>query len=150
MTTRLNVLFNGSPDGEQTFREVMGAGYSPILFSRFAKWRRASKAADIWTLEIDSLPLDRHKVTYILATERASEGDIEASAKDITESNSIPLRLSGERDFETARRIAIRKDCVELCDRVFVVNTENDIDAESQEIIAFAEEIGRRVVYLNY
>jgi len=151
MTTRLNVLFNGSPDeGAPTFREVVGAEYKQFLFSRFAKWRKASKEGDIWTLEIDALPLDRHKVTFILATESAEEEDIAASVIDITHSNSIPIRLAGEKEFDKDRRIQMKKDCVEICDRVFVVNIGEVLDDETQNVIEFAERIGRRIVYLRY
>jgi len=151
MTTRLSILFNGSPEeGSQTFREVVGTGYKSIPFSHLARWRRASREGEIWSLDVDTLPLDRPRLVYILPVESAGREDVEAAVKDITVSNSIPLYPHGENDLEASTRRKLRKDCVEICDRMLVLNVEKSIDKETQEIIDFASEIGRHTVYLNY
>ena len=151
MTTRLSILFNGSPEeGAQTLREVVGAGYKSIPFSHLARWRRASREGNIWALDVDTLPLDRPRLVYILPTESTGRDDVEAATKDITATNSVPLYLHGENDLEAGVRRKLRKDCVEICDRMLVLNIEDSIDKETQEIIDFASEIGRRTVYLKY
>ena len=151
MTVRLNVLFNGSPDeSEQTFREVVGMGYERIPFSRFVRWRLASKSADIWSMDIDVLPLDRPRVIYLLTPLSVSNEDVEASMRDITHANGLPLRLMGEETLSETQRIEMKHNCVDVCDRVFVVNSNETIDDETQSIIDIATDTGKKVSYLKY
>ena len=151
MATRLNILFNGSPDeGDVTFREVVGMGYERIPFSRFAKWRLANKSTNIWSLDIDVVPVDRPRVVYILVPDDAQNDDIETCQKEITQSISLPLRLFGEKDIAKEHRIEMKHSCVDVCDRVLVVNSNPTIDAETQSVIEYAVESGKRVAYLKY
>jgi hypothetical protein len=152
MTVRLNILFNGSPDeGVQSLREIVGRNYETVAFSRFAKWRHASKQSNVWSLDVDVVPLDRAKVIYLLPIKNAQDEDVESSKRELTSVGNLILGLSDEWALDLAQRIKLQQDCVDVCDRVFVVNTlDVDIDEETQSIIDFALDTGKRVAYLNY
>jgi len=151
MSRRLNILFNNSPEDDvQTLREVVGMGYEKIPFSQFARWRLASKQGNIWSLDIDVVPYERSKVVYILPTLTAEKADVEAIIKEVTSTLSIPLFLENTKDFSGAQREKIMHDCVEICDRIFVVNSDSDVDPDTQSIIDYGKEVGKNAVYLKY
>jgi hypothetical protein len=152
VTTRLSVLFNGSPDeeGAQTLHDIVGRDYQRLPFSRFAKWRNASKNAGIWSLDLDVVPLNRPKIIFVLVTETSTDEDVELCCRELVEVNSLPLRLFGEENINPSQRVSMKEHCVDICDRVMVVNSDEMCDDESKEIIELALTSGKRVAYLKY
>jgi hypothetical protein len=151
MTVRLNVLFNGSPDDDvQTLHEVVGRDYSKVAFSRFGKWRLASKNASIWSLDLDVLPIERPKMIFMLETLTSRRDDVLTASRELTAANNIMIHLWDVNELSVAQRITMKENCVDICDRVFVVNSTDDIDSETQSIIDIATQTGKRVAYLNY
>jgi hypothetical protein len=63
---------------------------------------------------------------------------------------SLPIRLFGTEKLTPATVRELRENCVEICDRVIVINTTDEIDDRSQDIIELALQMGKRVAYLNY
>ena len=105
---------------------------------------------NIWSLDIDVVPYERSKVVYILPTLTAEKEDVEAIIKEVTSTLSIPLFLENTKDFSGAQREKIMHDCVEICDRIFVVNSDSDVDPDTQSIIDYGKEVGKNAVYLKY
>lgn len=149
MAKRLCILFRGSPEeGAQSFIEVVGRDYQPVIAPRFVKWRLADKKIGTWSLDLDVVPLNRSKVIYLLIPENAQNEDVEACRKELTGMNNLLLTVSADH-LEREQRIALKRECVEICDRVFVVNASKT-DAETDSLVEYANEIGTRVAFLNY
>lgn len=151
MTTRLDLVFSGSPDDEESnpvLQEVIAAD-GATLPSLFIRWRRLTSKADTWAMTVDALAFDRPKIVYIVATREVTDDDLRAAVFDLTASNTVPIALYGDRELDEDRRLKLQKSCIDICDRVFVINI-GDIDDATASIIKRAEDTGRPVVYLRY
>jgi hypothetical protein len=83
-------------------------------------------------------------------TETSTDEDVELCCKELVEVNSLPLRLFGEENINPSQRVSMKEHCVDICDRVMVVNSDEMYDDESKEIIELALTSGKRVAYLKY
>jgi hypothetical protein len=145
VSTPLDFLFEGSPEGPQTLVEIKRA-YDDTgkPFGEFVKWRQLR--AGIWAMTVEALAHNRPKIVFILATQQTGDNDVLDTIKDVS-INSLPLYI--DHRSPDARQAQMQRSCVDVCDRVFVINI-GEIDNQTQLIIDYAEQIGRQVVYLRY
>lgn len=150
MSTKIRVRFHGGPeDPVQVLRDVVKQDNTEFAYSAFAKWRAAGKGTDIWTLEFDAVPTQRSRVVFILTPIGVSNEEVAESILDLQLSNTLPLVLMHDSRVELTKFEAQRRSAVEVADQVFVLNLV-EIDDETQNIISFAEKIGRQIIYLQY
>jgi hypothetical protein len=147
VSTPLDFLFEGSPEGPQTLIEIKRA-YDDTgkPFGEFVKWRQLR--AGIWAMTVETLAHNRPKIVFILATQETGDNDVLETIKDVS-INSLPLYIDHRSPLEHEQQMKMQHSCIDICDRVFVINI-GEIDNKTQLIIDYAEQIGRQVVYLRY
>jgi hypothetical protein len=115
-------------------------------FAQFVKWRQLR--AGIWAMSIDAIAIGRPKIVFIAATKTTGDDDVLDTIKDVS-INSLPLYVDHRSPLEDDQQMKLLKSCVDICDRVFVINI-GEIDESLQSIIDYANESNRQVVYLRY
>jgi hypothetical protein len=161
VTTRLHFIFDGGPDDEErTLREVADGRNNQLTFGHLAKWVPVSKPKNIWALEVDVLDLDRPPIVALCAArDRDSFTDAVLQFNDLGRvvlRREVPLTYTLRQDAETIRREEqLQFQRIAIADFLFVVNERlgtghaDEILAMKAEI-AYAEKLGKRVVYLRY